>query len=87
MTYRMTIDYNDEILLSVAMRREEFEREARFLLAAKLYELGKLSSGQAATMCGMQRVEFLSSLSRVGVAMSNLGEEDAADELRFGLQK
>lgn len=87
MTYQMTIDYSDEVLLSVAMRREEFEREARFLLAAKLYELGKLSSGQAAVMCGMQRVEFLSSLSRVGVAMSNLTEEDAIDELRFGLKK
>lgn len=85
--YKLTIDYNDDVLLSVAMRREKFEKEARFLLAAKLYELGKLSSGQAATMCGMQRVAFLSSLSRVGVAMSNLSEEDANDELRFGLQK
>jgi hypothetical protein len=28
------------------------EEEARFLLAAKLYELGKLTSGQAACLCG-----------------------------------
>jgi hypothetical protein len=40
------IDY-DEVLVNVALSPDEFAEEARFLLAAKLYEKGKLSSGQA----------------------------------------
>jgi len=85
MPHQLTIEY-DDVLLSTAMRQEEFEREAKFLLAAKLYELGKLSSGKAASFCGKSRVDFLLSLSRIGVPMSNLGPEDAEDELRFGFR-
>jgi predicted HTH domain antitoxin len=39
--------------------RAEFESEVRFLAAAKLYELGRISSGKAAQMAGLPRVEFL----------------------------
>jgi predicted HTH domain antitoxin len=42
----------------------EFEREAKMAMAVKLFELGKLSSGMAANLVGMQRVEFLLSLWR-----------------------
>jgi predicted HTH domain antitoxin len=37
------------------------------LAAVKLYELGRLSSGRAAELAGMTRVEFLISLSRYRV--------------------
>lgn len=57
--------------------------EEQFLLAAKLYEIGHLSSGEAAKLCGKTRVGFLMSLPRIGVSMSNLRPEDAADEVRF----
>ena len=87
MTHQLTIEYGDDVLLSTAMQKLEFEQEARFLLAAKPYELGKLSSGQAAKLCGRERVDFLLSLARVGVPMSNLGPEDAEDELKFGLRR
>jgi hypothetical protein len=63
--------------------RDEFEREAKFLLAAKLFELDRLSSGKAAVLCGMGRVEFLLALPRVGASLSNLGSEDADDEAAF----
>ena len=84
MPYRLTIEYGDDVLLSTAMRAHEFEAEARLLLAAKLFEMGKLSSGQAARLCGKDRIAFLMSLSRIGVNTSNLSAEDAEDELSFG---
>ena len=65
-------------------RRRLFAEEVRFLLAAKLYELGRLSSGQAAKLCGKGRVEFLLSLPRAGVPISNLRAEDADAEIEFG---
>lgn len=83
MTHTLEIEYEDEVLLSTGLPRDDFDAEARFLLAAKLYELGRLSSGQAAKMCGKKRVDFLLSLPRVGVSMSNLRPEDAESEIEF----
>lgn len=50
------------------------------LLAARLYELGKLTSGQAGRLCGKGRVDFLLSLPRIGVSPVNLRAEDAEVE-------
>ena len=83
MTHTLFIEYDDTVLVSAGLLEREFNLEARFLLAAKLYELGRLSSGQSATLCGMGRVEFLCSLPRAGVAISILHPEDAASEIGF----
>ncbi|MEI8191935.1 MAG: UPF0175 family protein [candidate division NC10 bacterium] len=83
MTHRLSIEYSDDVLLSTGLPERDFNEEARLLLAAKLYELGRLSSGQAAALCGKGRVEFLLSLPRIGVSLSNLRPEDAASELEF----
>ncbi|MBA2619690.1 MAG: UPF0175 family protein [Acidobacteria bacterium] len=79
----LTIEYGDDLLYRLGMSREKFSDEAKFLLAAKLYELGRLSSGEAAHLAGKSRVEFLFALSNIGLPMSNLREEDLAIELDF----
>lgn len=83
MTHTLSIEYSDDVLLSAGLPERDFNEEARFLLAAKLYELGRLSSGQAAVLCGKGRVEFLLSLPRIGVTLSNLHPEDATPEVEF----
>ena len=60
----LTIKYSEDVLLSLKETREEFEEEARYLLALKLYELGKISSGKAAKMAGLSRIEFLMRLKK-----------------------
>ena len=83
MSNTLTIEYTDDVLYSLGLSDKEFAGEAKFLLAAKFYELGKLSSGKAAKLAGMERVEFLFSLSKLGIPISNLKPEDMADELQF----
>ena len=62
------------------MPQVEFEEELLFLAAAKLYELGRLSSGKAAELAGVDRVSFLYALGRYGVpAINLLGEEIVAE--------
>ena len=85
MTHQMIIDYDDDVLANVALSPDEFAEEARLLLAAKLYEQGKLSSGQAAKLCGKGRVDFLFCLTRVGMPMSNLRPDDANLEIDFAI--
>ncbi len=81
----LTIEYSDDLVQRSGIPKDSFAEEARFLLAAKLYELGRLSSGEAATMARMGRVNFLLSLSKIGIPMSNLRSEDLATDIEFAL--
>jgi predicted HTH domain antitoxin len=83
MSRQLIIDYDDDMLFNIRLSEQAFTEEARFLLAAKLYEQTKLSSGQAAKLCGKERLDFLLSLPRIGVSISNLQPEDADAEIAF----
>lgn len=68
-----------------AMQRtpEEFARDAKMAMAVKFYEMKRLSSGMAAQLAGVSRIEFLFELHRYGVAVIDLTadeiESDAAN--------
>ncbi|MEW6681000.1 MAG: UPF0175 family protein [bacterium] len=64
----LTVKYPDDLLLSLKESKERFEEEARYLLALKLYELGKISSGKAARLSGLNRVNFLMRLGQYKVS-------------------
>lgn len=64
---RVVIEVPEKVLLAEKTDEEGFGREVCVLAAVKLYELGRLSSGRAAELAGMSRVEFLSCLGRYRV--------------------
>jgi predicted HTH domain antitoxin len=64
---RIVINVPEKILLAEKTDEAAFARELRMLAAAKLYELGRLSSGRAAELAGMPRIEFLLALGRYKV--------------------
>jgi predicted HTH domain antitoxin len=64
----LKISYSDEILLSLKETKEQFEEDAKFLIALKLYELGKISSGKAAKFAGLDRIGFLMKLGKFNVS-------------------
>ena len=73
----LKIEYPPEVLWALQQKPEEFEAEARLLLAIKMYETGKLSTGRAARLAGVPRITFMFLLGRYG--LSPFGE--TADEL------
>ena len=64
----LTIPYPAELLLSLKETPAEFEAESRLLLAVKLYEMGRISTGMAARLAGMERVPFMFVLGRFGLS-------------------
>ena len=66
-TRRIAIDVPESVLLAEKTDERAFARELGMLAAVKLYELGRLSSGKAAELAGITRVEFLLQLDRYKV--------------------
>jgi predicted HTH domain antitoxin len=64
---QIVVEVPEQVLLAEKMDEADFGRELCTLAALKLYELGRLSSGRAAELAGMSRVEFLMSLGRYKV--------------------
>jgi predicted HTH domain antitoxin len=64
---QISIDIPERVLLAEKTDAVSFARELRMLAAVKLYELGRLSSGRAAELAGVPRVEFSLSLERYKV--------------------
>jgi predicted HTH domain antitoxin len=77
----VAIEVPEQILAITGKTPEEFAGDARLLLAAKLFELGRLSSGQAAKLCGMGRVDFLLGLGSLGVSAIQVDADDLRAEL------
>lgn len=77
----LTIEYPSEVLWALQKEPEEFESEARLLLALKLYETGKLTTGLAAQLAGVPRINFMFLLGQYG--LSPFGE--LPDELEEDL--
>lgn len=58
---KLVIEVPEELLVA-GTDEVAFAHELKLLAAIKLYELGRLSSGRAAELAGMARVEFLRQL-------------------------
>ena len=58
------------------------DREAAMLLAAKLYEQGKLSLGQAAELAGYSKRTFMELLSRYNVPIFDYDPSEITNDIK-----
>ena len=81
LTGSLTIDYGDDVLLALGLTPEEFHEEAKILIAVKLYEMGRLSTGAAAGFANVPKSLFSNKLSDYGIDTSDLSGEDIQRDL------
>lgn len=79
----LTIEYPTEILWALQEEPEDFAAEARVLLALKLYEMGKLSTGLAAQLAGIPRVAFFFLLGKYGLSPFGETAEEIEEDLAY----
>jgi len=58
------------------------DREAKMLLASRLYEKGKLTLGQAAELVGLSKRAFMEILGDYDVSVFNLSAEDLDHDIK-----
>ena len=78
----LTVTFPNDFELAVSTTSEELEAQVRLMAALKMFELGKLSSGKAAELAGMSRVEFFEMCGRYRVPIFNYSPEDLESELQ-----
>ncbi|MBZ8180924.1 UPF0175 family protein [Oscillatoria salina] len=67
--------------LSIELPPHISSSEAKLFLAAKLYEVGKLSLGKAAELAGYSKSTFIEVISKMGIAVINYPAEDLEREI------
>lgn len=85
-TEELKIKYPSGFEHAVHMTKEEIEQHIRLMAALKMFELGKISSGKAAELAGMSRVEFFEVCGRYRVSIFNYSSKDAEKELKKDLE-
>ncbi|MEM9218567.1 MAG: UPF0175 family protein [Cyanobacteria bacterium P01_F01_bin.150] len=80
----LSLSYPNDLLITSGKSPNALEAELAFLLAVKLFELHRLSLGQAASLCQMNKIQFMYELGRLKIPVINLDEDQIANELSDG---
>lgn len=76
----INIKYPGFLADSLRLSGKDFESEMKISSLVKLYELGKVSSGVAAKVLGLSRIDFIELLSRYNVSVFGKYEADDFNE-------
>ena len=79
--HTITLTIPDETLQALQTTPENLSQEMLLVIAVKLYELGRLSSGAAANLAGIPRTVFLNKLGDYGVDTFHLTEAELVEDL------
>jgi len=80
MNGKIAVEYPASLANTLRLSGKDFETEIKTSSLVKLYELGKVSSGVAAKVLGLSRIEFLDLLPRYNVTVFGANDINDLDE-------
>ena len=78
----LQISVDEELLASAGVDPAKAGEEFRVLAAAKLFELRRITLGQASQLAGLSLWDFIDALHARGISWSNLSEEQIEHDIR-----
>lgn len=72
----INIEYPESLANTLRLSGKDFESEMKTSSLVKLFELGKVSSGVAARVLGLSRVDFIELLSKYNVSVFSAYDTD-----------
>jgi len=76
----IAVTYPESLANSLKLADKEFEKEIKTISLIKLYELRKVSSGTAAKILGINRVDFIEKVGEYQVSIFNFHDENELNE-------
>lgn len=76
----ISVTYPESLASSLKLADKEFENEIKTISLIKLCELGKISSGTAAKILGINRVDFIEKIGEYQVSVFNFHDENELNE-------
>lgn len=80
MNGKIAVEYPASLATTLRLSGKDFEKEIKTSSLVKLYELGKVSSGVAAKVLGLSRVDFLDLLAKYNVSVFGAANFNDLDE-------
>lgn len=78
----VTVHIEDELAAFLRDADEPVEQTAREMIVLELYRRGTISSGRAAILLGMPRIDFIKHASRLGIPYIDMTPEEWEAEKR-----
>jgi predicted HTH domain antitoxin len=79
----INVTYPKHLAFSLKMQDNEFVQEMQKLAIIKLYELGKISSSNAAKILNLTRVDFIELINKYQVSFfSYVSEDELLNDLK-----
>lgn len=75
-------DFTEEFLATFRRSPDDYDADTRMAAAAKLFELGKISSGKGGELAGIPRLVFLHRLAEFNVSVIDLTPEELEQDVR-----
>lgn len=78
----LKLEVPDSLLVQSGVSLADLSREAQAELAFHYFRSGRLTSGQAAEMAGMNRVDFMKAASARQIPLFDLDADELAREIK-----
>lgn len=77
-TYK--IEFSPEIISLITPKKQEASQRVKEMVIIELFRERRISTGKAAQILGMKRIEFISLLSHMGIPYFQQDKEELAKE-------